>query len=502
MTWRQCVGKGKEFGKAKAVVLRHSDQLCYNSDTDEVWSKEIESDNEEDISASSYSEDIQKTVQLETAPTLDEVIRTSDGNPNSGPIVGLKWLNSQVNAHAGVLGVVKNHQKQYAFLNVGEPFCAVITGVQGAGKSHSFNVILENCLVRFPRPAYCPLIRLPCKKLCGLVCHYDRCQWNCPESCGLSKMIDETKAANVIILVSPDFYQQRRKFYGDNFDVRPLLFKWSKLDAAQLRTLMRLNDDDQQLYVATMLDKLRSFQRENRKPAFPDFITSIETDMSSKGQIGPLRQRLRLLEALVFESERNKEFCEQLNEDDLSIELDDIVTEGTLVVADLTDPMLASDEANGIFTVLLDNFRQLHRGFGKIVAFDEAHRYLSRSSTGLSSSILDTVRLMRHEGIRILLSTQSPEALPTELLELVSLAIIHRFQSPSWFNYLSSKLPLTIARNNQEMTFQQAMNLAPGHALVFTASNALDMTDQSATIFELAIRNRLTQDFGASRRHG
>mmetsp|Transcript_8441 Transcript_8441/g.11749 ORF Transcript_8441/g.11749 Transcript_8441/m.11749 type:complete len:110 (+) Transcript_8441:1500-1829(+) len=109
---------------------------------------------------------------------------------------------------------------------------------------------------------------------------------------------------------------------------------------------------------------------------------------------------------------------------------------------------------------------------------------------------------MRHEGIRILLSTQSPEALPTELLELVSLAIIHRFQSPSWFNYLSSKLPLTIARNNQEMTFQQAMNLAPGHALVFTASNALDMTDQSATIFELAIRNRLTQDFGASRRHG
>jgi hypothetical protein len=44
--------------------------------------------------------------------------------------------------------------------------------------------------------------------------------------------------------------------------------------------------------------------------------------------------------------------------------------------------------------------------------------------------------------MRLVVSTQSPRALAPELLELVTVALLHRFHCPDWFSYLSRKLPL------------------------------------------------------------
>jgi hypothetical protein len=56
---------------------------------------------------------------------------------------------------------------------------------------------------------------------------------------------------------------------------------------------------------------------------------------------------------------------------------------GTLVVADLTDPMMSADEACGVFQVLLEQFRgAVMPGVGKVIAFDEAHKYLSHKGPG------------------------------------------------------------------------------------------------------------------------
>ncbi len=44
--------------------------------------------------------------------------------------------------------------------------------------------------------------------------------------------------------------------------------------------------------------------------------------------------------------------------------------------------------------------------------------------------------------MRLVVSTQSPRALAPELLELVTVAVLHRFHSADWFTYLSKKLPL------------------------------------------------------------
>jgi hypothetical protein len=46
---------------------------------------------------------------------------------------------------------------------------------------------------------------------------------------------------------------------------------------------------------------------------------------------------------------------------------------------------------------------------------------------GLSESIVDMARLMRHDGMWLI-----PKALAPELLELVSIAILHHFHSQDW----------------------------------------------------------------------
>ena len=57
----------------------------------------------------------------------------------------------------------------------------------------------------------------------------------------------------------------------------------------------------------------------------------------------------------------------------------------------------------------------------KLAVFDEAHKYLQNSTMDeLSGTIVSTVRQMRHNGVRVVVSTQSPKTLPPELLELVS----------------------------------------------------------------------------------
>ena len=94
---------------------------------------------------------------------------------------------------------------------------------------------------------------------------------------------------------------------------------------------------------------------------------------------------------------------------------------GQLVVVDLTDPMLSKDEANAIFQVLTEQFRAMPvtKTAGKLLVLDEAHKFMDgNSGDGLSDSIVNVARLMRHDGMRLIVSTQSPRVLAPELLEL------------------------------------------------------------------------------------
>jgi hypothetical protein len=394
------------------------------------------------------------------------------------------------------------------YLNVNQPFCLIAVGVQGGGKSHTVAVVLESCLLPCAIPARAPIVELH-KPMSALVLHYDQSETNVCEATGLvspnpdlERLLEGTAAtpslgvSTVVILVSPTFYRQRKKFYGSSsqYVVLPLLFRWKALDAVQLKKLMRINEGDNQLYIGMMLSKLREYQRKGGMPEFCEFCDEMMAACCSGQQSGPLAQRLELLKQFVAESEENEElYAEQAD-------LSQLLAGGTLVVADLTDPMLAPAEANGVFQVLLEQFRMKELDCGKIVVCDEAHRYFdakAKGGDGLAGAIVDTVRLMRHEGIRVVISTQSPLTMPPELLELSTMAVCHSFHSQDWYDYLSSKLPLP------DDGFAAICGLEPGEALAYASRPLIrqQSTTQKMTqhTFLLQVRPRLTQDRGYSR---
>eukprot|EP00979_Chaetoceros_neogracilis_P009112 scaffold2062_cov273-Chaetoceros_neogracile.AAC.27 len=368
------------------------------------------------------------------------------------------------------------------FLNTHEPFCLATIGVQGAGKSHTLACVLENCLLACKSDH---IIRLK-RPMTTLVLHYDQNSASVCEAAGLLSASKHSglcvTRSKAIVLVSPTFYKQRKAFYGEHCAVAPLLFRWSSLTADHIKRIMRIGAGDNQLYVASFMTLLRGYQRQAVVPDFKHFINEVREMCSLKGQQGPLEQRIVLLESMVAESEVNADIMDE------SMDLEHALSSGLeLIFADLTDPLLSKEEANGIFQVVVEQFRSIPVPSGKVLALDEAHKFMDGiKSDGLSEAIVDVARLMRHDGMRLVVSTQSPKALAPELLELVSVAVLHHFHSQDWWSYLQQKLPLS------NDAWESIISLAPGNALVFASRSTSRVT-------HLTIRPRLTADLGASR---
>ena len=140
---------------------------------------------------------------------------------------------------------------------------------------------------------------------------------------------------------------------------------------------------------------------------------------------------------------------------------------------------------------------------GKLLVIDEAHKFMDGVSTdGLSNAIVDIARLMRHDGIRLVVSTQSPKALAPELLELSSVAVMHQFTSREWFDHMAHKLPLSPA------AFDKIMSLRQGQALVFAKRHSVgpavrikkevsDDSDQDSVVSDVAV-DSLSQPYGTN----
>lgn len=366
------------------------------------------------------------------------------------------------------------------WLNTNEPFCLAAIGVQGGGKSHTMGCILESCLVPFPNGGVVCL-RSP---MSGLVLHFDNSDASSCEAAGLMTPAPELvrhlgaggapclPRDKMVILVSPSNYRARKAFYGDAFNVQPVVFRWASLTADHIKRIMNMNTSDGAipLYMAGLMDILRRYQRRGGLPPFAVFKREVEGQFKTPSQSGPLGQRMRLLESMVAESELNmRDLGLGLGSADAGASLDAVMAPGVLAVADMTDPLLSGSEAAGVFEVLVEQFRTIHMpGVGKLLAVDEAHKFMvGEKNDGLSNALVNVARLMRHDGIRLAVSTQSPKALAPELLELVTVAVLHRFHSGDWLAYLKSKLPLPADAADT------VMNLQPGHALVFASQHRL-----------------------------
>lgn len=149
---------------------------------------------------------------------------TLDRHPE-GALFGHQFASSELEATG-----------QAVYFNSHEPFCFVTVGVQGADKSHTSSCVLENCLVPF-QPGNIVKLNSP---MTSMVLLYDQNTTSICETAGLLSLSPTVKSKmdlvghnvgavpkdKAVILVSPSFHKQRKKFYGDYCNVKPLLFRW------------------------------------------------------------------------------------------------------------------------------------------------------------------------------------------------------------------------------------------------------------------------------------
>lgn len=142
----------------------------------------------------------------------------------------------------------------------------------------------------------------------------------------------------------------------------------------------------------------------------------------------------------------------------------------------------------------------------------------SAEASVLTDLLLSAVRLQRHLGARVIISTQEPTISP-KLLDLCSVTIVHRFTSPSWLRTLKKHLAAAASdlfeddgqAENQENTpamLKEIVELGVGEALLFSPSAmvGLETDDQGTTTvrklrtkhLKIQIRARVTTDGGKS----
>ncbi|KAH9927147.1 uncharacterized protein BXZ73DRAFT_90829 [Epithele typhae] len=358
------------------------------------------------------------------------------------------------------------------YLNTNAPFSALVCGVQGAGKSHTVSVMLEGMLI-----PDCPSVGT-CKRALA------------------ASSSTSARAGPARSRARPRGSRARRRpprpgaratgararvrvgAAGDGGGVRaaagavasvePLRIAEAELDAQGILSMMAVGDSAQgaPLYMQTVL-------------AFIERINEAMREMNPQ-QKASLKQRLVILESFV---------------DAKGARTESLFAPGQLTIVDLSDPFIDPGSACALFEIITRLFVRAKMETGKVLVVDEAHKYLSahRGETGLTKALTALIRQQRHLGMRVVISTQEPTAVPPVLIELCSIAIFHRFSSPAWWE--------AVARRS-------VVKLKTGQALVLSPSGLGSVEGKSAKTNRVAqfgrryllmkTRKRVTQDGGAS----
>jgi hypothetical protein len=105
---------------------------------------------------------------------------------------------------------------------------------------------------------------------------------------------------------------------------------------------------------------------------------------------------------------------------------------GSLTIVDLTNPVINADSTCVLFDICLSVFI-LQTQYGKIVALDKAHNYITEGSSAakaFTKKLLQTVQEQQHQAVRVVVATQEP-SINTQLLDLCSITIVYRCTSPA-----------------------------------------------------------------------
>ncbi|KAF8552599.1 hypothetical protein OG21DRAFT_1486101 [Imleria badia] len=241
---------------------------------------------------------------------------------------------------------------------------------------------------------------------------------------------------------------------GKHVRVLPLLFNESELDAQAFLSMMAVGSSESApLYIQTVLSVLREL---SESFSYQRFLRKLEEKNFNPAQTAGLEQRLALLNS--FMDTRPSRYPSRF-------------AAGELTIVDLSDPFIDPGSACGLFEIVTRLFVRAEVGTGKYLS-------TNRGVAGLTKSLLTLTREQRHLAMRVLISTQEPTVIPPVLLDLCTVAIMHRFSSPAWWDHLARHVSADIST---EEGFDRVVKLQTGEAIVLSPSGMGVFPDDSGT---------------------
>jgi DNA phosphorothioation-dependent restriction protein DptH len=288
---------------------------------------------------------------------------------------------------------------------------------------------------------------------------------------------DVARLEDVLLLTSADKLAHRRAEFP-SLRVEPIYFSSSELSTKDWRFLMGVAGNQMYMKQANLI--MRQLRDQITLPRLREEILASDLNDSQKKILG-----LRLDIASQF-----------INDSYL---LSEQLKPGRLIIVDLRDEYIDKDEALGLFVVMLNIFANAGReggavgevsGFNKLIVFDEAHKYMDNPD--LTGHIVDVIRQMRHQGVSVLIASQDPPSLPNAIIELSSVIVLHRFNSPQWLKHIQKSVT-----SLSELTSAQLSSLRAGDAYIWATKSTERVLTQKAV--KMRLRPRATRHGGATR---
>lgn len=379
----------------------------------------------------------------------------------------------------GILGKTITGERSIA-IDLSETNTISLFGVQGGGKSYTIGTISEMVLKQFSN-----INKLPAP-LAGVIFHYSESMDYAPEFTSMIypnddkaqlKKLKEVYGAepdnieDIVLLVPKDKLEERKQEYP-SIEVQPISFNSTELNVQDWMFLLGAVGND-----STYIRQLKAIMR------------SVRNNISLQTMRRGIANSNLLTTSQKSLAEQRLNFAaEYINDDEL---LKGYLKPGRLIIVDLRDELIAKEEALGLFVVMLNIFSGVKeidgKYFNKFIVFDEAHKYMNNSD--LTESIVTAIREMRHKGVSLMIASQDPMSLPNAIIELSSIVLLHKFNSPQWVKHVQKSITQLSSLSAPEMAA-----LSPGEAYLW-ATKSTDKQVMNRPI-KISTRPRVTKHGG------
>ncbi|WP_055526642.1 methylation-associated defense system ATP-binding protein MAD8 [Streptomyces graminilatus] len=408
----------------------------------------------------------------EPGPESEEGRVSETGHPDI--VLGVSRPSQQF----GLLGMSAGRS---VALDLNETHAISLFGVQGGGKSYTLGSVLE--MASLPVSG----VNRLASPLASIVFHYSETSEYEPEFLSMIHANDDEGQRDAlrrrfgaqpagltdVVLLVPEEYVEERQAQYPGVLVHPLAFAASELKIAHWKFLMGAVGNQ-----SGYIRQIGRIIKANRSDLTLDAVRrGVEESTLDEHLKRKARERLDLAGDFI----------------DDSVRLKDLARPGRLIIVDLRSDDIEKSDALSLFVVLMHLFSEATddgRPFNKLVVFDEAHKYAD--SGDLVTGLVSSVREMRHKGMSVLVASQDPPSVPSELIELSTHMVLHRFTSPAWLKHLQ-KVNAALSGLNPE----KLAALRPGEAYVWSGK-ATDEAFVRGTV-KVDCRPRVTRHGGGTR---